>query len=297
MNWFGRLHRLRNLYRVSQFYEDMVFNQAWLARRVSMLEQGVLNGDEPDNPLTCRVAKQSDCSDDYQRWMVELGQSVLVERKLWEWSAIGRALEASGCLAPGKRGLGFAVGTEPLAAAFAARGCRITATDLDMADPRASEWAATNQHFSGTPAPGVDFRPVDMNSIPADLADFDFVWSACAMEHLGDLEAGLRFVENSMNCLRPGGWAIHTTEYNLGSETETIERGPTVFYRRADIQNLADRLERVGHRVQPFGALEQQWGGSLDAYIDIPPYQNVSLQLRSGKLRSTSLIMITRAHG
>lgn len=273
----------------------MVFNQAWLARRIGMLEEGMLNDTGPDDPLTWRVARQSDCRGDYRRWMTELSHPPLVERKAWEWAAIGRALEAAGCLAPGHTGLGFAVGNEPLAGAFAARGCKIVATDLDASDPRAPGWAATGQHFSGTIAPGVDFRPVDMNSIPADLVDFDFVWSACAMEHLGSLEAGLLFVQNAMRCLRPGGWAVHTTEYNVGSGSETVESGPTVFYRRSDILKLRERLERAGHHPQGLGAMEQQWGGSLDAFIDLPPYQNVSLVIRSGKVRSTSFILAVQA--
>ena len=34
---------------------------------------------------------------------------------------------------------------------------------------------------------------------------FDFVWSACAFEHLGSILNGLEFVVNSVKCLKPGG--------------------------------------------------------------------------------------------
>ena len=43
-----------------------------------------------------------------------------------------------------------------------------------------------------------------MNELPGDLAGFDFTWSSSAFEHLGSLEAGARFVERQMHCLRPG---------------------------------------------------------------------------------------------
>ena len=38
-----------------------------------------------------------------------------VNRKFWEWCAIAQALEERNLLVSGSRGLGFAVGTEPLA--------------------------------------------------------------------------------------------------------------------------------------------------------------------------------------
>ncbi len=36
----------------------------------------------------------------------------------------------------------------------------------------------------------VQYRYVDMSEIPDDLTGFDFTWSSCAFEHLGDLAAG-----------------------------------------------------------------------------------------------------------
>ena len=50
-------------------------------------------------------------------------------------------------LAPGRRGLGFAVGREHLPAFFAALGVAVVATDLDgRDDTRAREWVDTDQH-------------------------------------------------------------------------------------------------------------------------------------------------------
>ena len=67
-----------------------------------------------------------------------------MHRKLWEWSAIAQVLRERGMLSPGKKGLGFAVGTEPLPSLFASMGCYITATDyLDGSDSQ--NWQATGQ--------------------------------------------------------------------------------------------------------------------------------------------------------
>jgi cyclopropane fatty-acyl-phospholipid synthase-like methyltransferase len=34
------------------------------------------------------------------------------------------------------------------------------------------------------------FRRADMNAMPDTLGQFDFVWSACAFEHLGSIRQG-----------------------------------------------------------------------------------------------------------
>mgnify|MGYP005869253905 CR=1 FL=1 len=136
-------------------------------------------------------------------------------------------------LAPGRRALGFAVGREWLPAFFAGLGIEVLATDLDPEDARARAWIETGQH---APAGDKLFQPhlvgeeafarlvrhraVDMNAIPEDLkrGRFDFLWSVCSLEHLGSLERGEDFVVEAMRCLRPGGVAVHTTEFNLDAE-------------------------------------------------------------------------------
>lgn len=159
------------------------------------------------------------------------------------------------------RGLGFGVGREPLAGAMAARGCNIVATDMDPND--AGEWARTDQYGGGVDAlwrselvtyqdfvQRVSFRVADMRNVPTDLADFDFCWSSCALEHLGDLGAGLDFIRRSLECLKPGGIAVHTTEFNLGSPDDTITEGQTVVYRERDITALRDGLIAEGYRME-----------------------------------------------
>ncbi len=71
----------------------------------------------------------------------------------------------------------------------------------------------------------VEFREVDMNTVPDDLAGYDFCWSACALEHLGSLDNGIKFIRRSLACLAPGGVAVHTTEFNTSSDEDTLLRG------------------------------------------------------------------------
>jgi hypothetical protein len=72
-----------------------------------------------------------------------------IHRKAWEWCAIADALHQRGMLQPERTGAGFAVGTEPLASAFAARGVSILATDLGTDE---AGWINTNEHASSLDA-------------------------------------------------------------------------------------------------------------------------------------------------
>jgi hypothetical protein len=198
-----------------------------------------------------------------------------------------------------------------MSSAFAAREVAITATDLgaDVADPA---WDALGQHAETRETVYrpelvdretfdrlVQFRPVDMRRITG-LAPggFDFIWSACAFEHLGSLSAGVRFVVESMQLLKPGGIAVHTTEFNLSSDTATVEFGDGVIYRHRDIEALGRELRRVGgglHEVDFDGGIHE-----FDIDYDYPPYlthgrQHIKLLL-DGFIATSILLIITRGH-
>ena len=81
-----------------------------------------------------------------ERILTALGQDVKKHRKQWEFVFIVSSLEKLGMLTPGKRGLVFAAGTEPLISYFASLGVEIVATDMDAARAVEKGWASTNQH-------------------------------------------------------------------------------------------------------------------------------------------------------
>jgi hypothetical protein len=231
------------------------------------------------------------------------GRQPPMHRKLWEWLFIIEALDRGGHLQPGRRGLGFGVGGEPLTAYFASRGCEIVATDLSPEDASAQGWA--NQYAGSLRelnrlelcpaadfAARVQFQVVDMTRVPSRLRGFDFTWSSCAFEHLGTLQAGMDFVIAQMACLRPGGLAVHTTEFNLSSNDHTVEKGGTVLYRRRDIEALVGALRAQGHRVScDFGEGED----SEDLHVDQEPYTDVHLRLRLAGQVVTSLSLVITA--
>jgi len=243
----------------------------------------------------------------FRYWATQLRERPgMLHRKLWEWCFIVQALHERGMLRPESRGLGFAVGTEPLSALFATFGCTILASDLDPDSAERAGWVTTNQHASSLAqlngrgicpdaqfSERVRFRQIDMRALPEDTRGFDFLWSSCALEHLGSLQQGLDFVIDAMKCLRPGGIAVHTTELNCDSDGETVETGDSVLYRKRDLHDLRVLLNERGHSVEPF---DFDLGDSeADRYVDEPPYKGKThLKLRIGKYASTSFGLILR---
>jgi hypothetical protein len=244
----------------------------------------------PERPvhvgLTGGVARQDAIESAWLRhWCARLGMVPLYHRKVWEECFAAQALWEAGMLAPGIRGLGFAVGREYLPCFAAAHGMQVLATDLRPEDSRARMWHESHQHAGEADHlflphlidrvsfdERVRFRPVDMSRIPDDLlrGEFDCLWSVCSFEHLGTIEAGLDFVLRAMACLKPGGIAVHTTEFNMDPDGPTVDHGSTVLYQRRHIEALGERLARHGHTLLPVDYA----GGSgvLDRFIDLPPF-------------------------
>ena len=81
--------------------------------------------------LSRLCTEQTLMSAEYQDWVEKLKEARgHLHRKVWEWCFIAQALQDNDLLRPGKTGLGFAVGQEPLTALFAQRGARIVATAI-----------------------------------------------------------------------------------------------------------------------------------------------------------------------
>ena len=203
-------------------------------------------------------------SDKFQRWAARMHeQPMFMHRKIWENCYIAQALQERGMLAPGRQGLGFAVGQEPLSALFASLGCEIIATDAEPTVSTARHWVENAQHadslevmnLRGVCMPElfrerVRFRFADMRYLPDSLGEYDFIWSACALEHLSTMALGEEFIYQSLKYLKPGGVAVHTTEFNVSSNFWTWTTGTCVMFRRRDIQRVAHVLRQRGYKVE-----------------------------------------------
>lgn len=245
-------------------------------------------------------------SREFQAWGTRLDERPRhLHRKVWEFCFIAQALAERGLLAPGRRGLGFAVGREPLPALFASLGCEIVATDLAATEASAQEWAAAGMHADSLEAlngrglcePALfrertSFRWLDMRALPPvhDLGRFDFIWSACALEHLGTLEQGEHFIFQALRYLRPGGVAVHTTEFNVSSNSTTVMAGHSNIFRRRDLERIGADLRWMGYGVDLDFA-----DGDLpgDGVVDPFPYTGeVHLKLLLGGYVATSFGLI-----
>ena len=257
--------------------------------------------------MSCLCTEEMLLSNTFQDLAEKLGEKRgHLHRKVWEWCFIVQALKERGFLQGGKYGLGFAVGQEPLSALFASLGAKILATDLFSEEAQANGWAKTNQHANGYEAINlrglcepyklkelVEFQFANMNSIGEEFfGRFDFVWSSCALEHLGSLEHGKQFIYNSMKCLKPGGLAVHTTEFNISSNNETVDFAGTVLFRKKDIEEIVGQLRKDGYEIE---VNFNEGEGAADNHVDIPPYkQTTHLKLLIGKYKVTSIGLIIK---
>lgn len=258
---------------------------------------------------SCRRVRASDFR---EQWLLdraaELHEPVNLHRKLWEYAVIAQVYKER--IDNGGLVLGFGVGKEPLASWFAAQSANVTATDLPGSNP---DWDNTNQHATRKQDLYKDsiinqsdfdrlvsFRPVDMNSIPADLlkGQFDMTYSCGSFEHIGGLKAGIDFFCNQMQCLKPGGIAVHTTEYNYDSNDDTINADNLCLYRHRDLISLRDCLAYQDDKLWTLD-LSIPHPEDPDLYIDEPPYRAYPyhLNIRIGNHVTTSIVLIAQRGG
>jgi len=241
---------------------------------------------------------------DYKRVAKALSiDDEVLHRKNWEWCYIIRVLESAGMIASGKRGVGFGCGTEPLPSLMAARGVQVLVSDAPQEVADKHGWSSTQQYASSLHDVWkprlvdkrafddlVSSQVVDMRSIASNIRDFDFTWSSCALEHLGSLQAGLDFIVSSMDCLKPGGIAVHTTEFNISSNDETVETEWLSVYRKKDIEQLVEQLYADGHSVWPLNFFPGR--EPIDEHIDTPPFTPIHLKLQFMGATFTSIGLV-----
>lgn len=218
--------------------------------------------------------------DDFVRLMGLINQQPRLHRKQWEYAYVLRVLEQHDLLRAGRTVLGFGCGGEPMPAVMAAAGLRVTATE--HADFRAHANSQEPQSVMDVFYGGVcseevfrqqvAFRPVDMRQLPDDLVQFDALWACSALEELGSIGAGIDVVLASLRCLRRGGIGVFTTQFNVGSDSATIERADLSVWRRLDLLDLQARLAEAGHEMLPLSLTPGKM--AEDAVIDSPPYTN-----------------------
>jgi hypothetical protein len=187
----------------------------------------------------------------YHRWLFAMKAKRQDDRRQWETIYSLSVLECYGMLQHGARGLGFASVSDPMVAVIASMGCTATVTDHPGAGDTANGLApvrypeiCSDRVFDE----GVSFVPSISKSIPGDLRDFDFCWSTSAFERFDTLDDGMRFVVESLQCLKVHGIAVHTMTLNLADDTAEIKKTGARL-QRSSLERLALELVSYGHQV------------------------------------------------
>jgi len=112
------------------------FEAPWYEAWRFLLEKGATRSAELNDSEDSKTLQSS-----LGNW---LSDKKTLRRKFWEWCIICQALNERGLLAPRKKGIGFAVGNEPLSSAFASFGCDVLASDY-FSGPLADAWKTSNE--------------------------------------------------------------------------------------------------------------------------------------------------------
>jgi SAM-dependent methyltransferase len=156
----------------------------------------------------------------------ELEEPPCFHRKQWEFAQIFRTLQALGYLSPRTCGLSMGAGQERLMYAVARRAGHLTAVDLydstsDWDTARTSEpdrAVKAAAPFAIDPS-SLSARRMDMRELAFADRTFDFCYSSCAIEHIGDRPDFLRHLREVRRVLKDDGVYVLTTEFHYGDET------------------------------------------------------------------------------
>lgn len=185
----------------------------------------------------------------YAEWAGRLRIGGVPDDMHWRQIYVMQVLHRYAMLKDGARGIGFGVDGGPLPAAIAAFGPSVVATDPPATDadangardelrrPAICDDARFDRH--------VAFQWANPAAIPDDLVNFDFLWSTGVADRIGTIADGLAFIEQSLDCLRPGALAVHAFAFSRVARTS----GPATRFRQGDIEQLALTLISRGHEV------------------------------------------------
>jgi SAM-dependent methyltransferase len=227
-------------------------------------------------PLASKPSTQADLEANWSRyWSAQIRERHAIHRRAWEHAFVLQALAQMGKMQQGMSGLGFASGG-PLPAYLASKGCDLTVVDAQT--PAAD--ALFRSELLDRPAfdRKVKLRAADMSAIPQDLRGFDFCWSVGKLQHAGSVDRAMKFMEDMVDTLKPGGVAVHTTEFNFTIDDQNIDNWQIVLFQRRHFEEMAQRLARKGCRVLP---LDFNVGSRpLDRFIDVPPLEMESPNIK-----------------
>jgi hypothetical protein len=193
----------------------------------------------------------------YSEWTARMQEAPVCDYRQWRHVYILQVLRRYGLLEAGARAIGFGPDAGPVPAMLAQLGCQVT-----MADPDAvglDAWRNSALCPDPTFNANVAHVPLNRADLPPDAIDFDLLWSQPGPNDLTTVEETVDFILSSLNCLKPGGLAVHIVMYDPQPGDEDDGQGNPLV-RRGDLDRLALTLIGHGHEIAQFAYL----GGDPD---------------------------------
>jgi hypothetical protein len=191
-------------------------------------------------------------------WMARLRPAGTSGVEHWRKVYTLQALRRYGMLEGGAVGLGFEPTPSGVPAALAAMHTKVV-TLFPLRPGTQPNLTALKADLVGrAPCDATTFHDnvsvgiASWRRIPADLVNFDFVWSARANERLFSVASTLQFIEDVMSCLRPGGIAVHAMSYDLSPGGRAVPSTDRILFQQGDIERAALLLVSRGHEVAQF---------------------------------------------
>lgn len=177
-----------------------------------------------------------------------VGEEPRFHSKQWEYAQLLETVKRLPKRAGSMVGLGC--GCEPTISLLAAQADKVVTTDL-----YGMHGAWKNAHSRPDtlwPALGnLEVHPMDMRHIDLPKGSFDFVWSICAVEHVGDADAVVDVVRKAGELLAPGGRMFLSTEFTFDDAPFYAPAHPsgTLFLDKSTLRRLF--TETGLHLVEP----------------------------------------------
>jgi len=221
-----------------------------------------------------------------------------MHRRVWQHVYIVSVLASMGCIGKGRSAIGLGVQRERIASLLASRGVEVVAIGRPGETTEQESRGGLHLFFPEIVQLEdfellVHFTEADLREPELDLGGpYDMCWSCAMAQHMGTLDKVTGLLEGSLNLLKPGGVAVHTLDFNVGSDSATVEEPNFSIPRRRDIEALVTRLTRAGHEVLPLNL--HPGHDTADGVVDTPPYGLPHLKLQVGEHVVTSLGIAVR---
>ena len=156
----------------------------------------------------------------------ELKEPPRFHRKQWEFAMIFLTLNKLGFLNENMKGLSLGGGNERVLYSIAQHVKELIVTDLYNENTTWDCAKTTNpdEYIRASKPFEVDLSKIkalamDMRYLDFEDNTFDFCYSSCAIEHIGDFDDFVRHLDEVYRVLKEDGVYVFTTELNIGGDT------------------------------------------------------------------------------